>query len=219
MAITVQSILDAVILGLNDPTLDTAAMGAGNQFTPNELLGYLAEAVPVIAKRTGAWRDRGTISVTAGTAVYSLPAGALDILLMTIDSDVVYPRTSDWVYRTYDDADSETGQPVYRLTDAVAEGQVELWPTPDAAYTAKVRYTKTPAIPAALGDSVDAPERYKLAFVHFVLARAYAKDGELQSQEREASHLEAFDNIVTAWEADVRGRVDQGIVVPKMRYE
>lgn len=219
MAVTVQSILDAVIQTLNEPSISTSSMATGNQFTPNELLGYLAESVPVIAKRTGYWRNRGTIAVTAGTAVYALPTGCLDIALLAIDGDVLYQRTSRWVFENYEDSESEVDQPIYYLRDSVSESQVELWPTPDANYTAKIRYTYTPEAPDALADSIDAPDRYKLAFVNFVLARAYAKDGELQSSEQEAKYLAAFDNIVEAWEADVRGIADQGIVVRKMRYE
>ena len=87
--------------------------------------------------------DSGTISVTAGTAQYSLPTDTIDLLDQVIrtnagntatQSDLTISRIGVSTYASIPNK-LTTGRPIQVFVERLATHRVNLWPVPDQAYT------------------------------------------------------------------------------------
>ena len=87
--------------------------------------------------------DSGTISVTAGTAQYSLPTDTIDLLDQVIrtnagntatQSDLTITRIGVCTYASIPNK-LTTGRPIQVFVERLATPRVNLWPVPDQAYT------------------------------------------------------------------------------------
>jgi len=85
--------------------------------------------------------EQSTLSLTSGTAVYTLPADTIDILSAVIrkgtgtsQSDTQITRISRDVYINIPSKNTEA-QPSQWYVDRQIIPQIKIWPTPDIAYT------------------------------------------------------------------------------------
>ena len=87
--------------------------------------------------------DSGTISVTADTAQYSLPADTIDLLDQVIrtnagntstQSDLTISRIGVSTYASIPNKLS-TGRPIQVWVERLATPRINLWPVPDTSYT------------------------------------------------------------------------------------
>ena len=111
----------------------------------------------------------GTLSITAGTATYTLPSDTIDLLEHVIrtgsgstQSDQSLTRISGSTYATLTSKNSE-GKPVQIYVDRQATPTVTLWPVPDSASTYTLVYWRIRRIEdvgAAASNTYDAPSRF-----------------------------------------------------------
>jgi|TARA_R100000084_G_scaffold107825_1_gene68890 hypothetical protein len=85
--------------------------------------------------------EQSTLSITASTAIYSLPADTIDILSAVIrtgsgttQSDTQITRISRDTFLNIPSKNTEA-QPSQWYVDRQITPQIRLWPTPDKAYT------------------------------------------------------------------------------------
>ena len=87
--------------------------------------------------------DSGTISVTAGTAQYNLPADTIDVLDHVIrtnagnastQSDLTISRIGVSTYASIPNK-LTTGRPIQVWVERLATPRINLWPVPDTSYT------------------------------------------------------------------------------------
>lgn len=107
-----------------------------------------------------------TISTVAGTADYNTPANTTRIRRIAINSNVLQVRRDeDLLYW-----DETTDQPYYYM---VENDTITLAPTPDQAYTLKVKYVIAEVVLASDGDTCYVPDYYSdLAAVYGALEEA-----------------------------------------------
>ena len=111
----------------------------------------------------------GTVSITAGTATYTLPSDTIDLLEHVIrtgsgstQSDQSLTRISGSTYATLTSKNSE-GKPVQIYVDRQATPTVTFWPVPDSASTYTLVYWRIRRIEdvgAAASNTYDAPSRF-----------------------------------------------------------
>ena len=87
--------------------------------------------------------DSGTISVTAGTAQYDLPADTIDLLdhvirtnagNATTQSDLTISRIGVSTYASIPNK-LTTGRPIQVFIERLITPRINLWPVPDTSYT------------------------------------------------------------------------------------
>jgi hypothetical protein len=87
--------------------------------------------------------DSGTVSITADTAQYSLPADTIDLLDQVIrtnagntstQSDLTISRIGVSTYASIPNKLS-TGRPIQVWVERLATPRINLWPVPDTSYT------------------------------------------------------------------------------------
>ena len=87
--------------------------------------------------------DSGTISVTAGTAQYDLPADTIDLLdhvirtnagNATTQSDLTISRIGVSTYASIPNK-LTTGRPIQVFIERLLTPRINLWPVPDTSYT------------------------------------------------------------------------------------
>ena len=87
--------------------------------------------------------DSGTISVTAGTAQYDLPADTIDLLdhvirtnagNATTQSDLTISRIGVSTYASIP-SKLTTGRPIQVFIERLLTPRINLWPVPDTSYT------------------------------------------------------------------------------------
>lgn len=109
----------------------TDAIGSAIDYHANELFWFN--------------RASSTAVTTGGIATVSLPSGMLYAREVTYQYDDLLNVTLDSISRR-----SETGLPTHW---AESEGDVQLWPIPDAAYTLSISGIADIGVPATDGDS------------------------------------------------------------------
>lgn len=137
------------------------------------------------------WRSEVyTISLTAGTATYNLPARmvAIQDLYLSVTSGGVTTDRVLWPlsYLEYDGQSNKTQQapPTSYLVNKLVSPTITFWQTPDdsATYTANVRLLSQPQdVSLPSGVTLDMPYRYldvAVAGLAHRLSRIYAPDKE-----------------------------------------
>ena len=110
--------------------------------------------------------EQSTLSITASTAIYSLPADTIDILSAVIrtgtgtsQSDTQITRISRDTFINIPSKNTEA-QPSQWYVDRQITPQIRLWPTPDKAYTLVYdRLTRIQDADSAT-DTLDVPFRF-----------------------------------------------------------
>ena len=176
------------------------------------ILEWLNKAIgaycDLLDKTHEGYRDKtGTVATVAGTATAALPADflkakAVDILL----SGEYVPLRRFSIRQTYGFTDR--GEPVGYLT---VGANLELFPTPDAIYTLRLRYVPTATVLALDADSITVPNGWEGFILESALLNADKKQ-ERPLGDRKASIAEERQRIVDA--AEGRNQAEPEYLVP-----
>lgn len=113
--------------------------------------------------------EAGTLSLTTGTATYTLPADTIDLLETVIRSgsgsnqqDLSINRISVSTYATIPNKNNQ-GRPIQIYVDRQATPKVSVWPTPDSSATYTLAYWRLRRIEdagRAGSNTYDVPSRF-----------------------------------------------------------
>ena len=113
--------------------------------------------------------ESGTLSLTTGTATYTLPADTIDLLETVIrtgsgsnQQDVSINRISVSTYATIPNKNNQ-GRPIQIYVDRQATPKVSVWPTPDSSTTYTLAYWRLRRIEdagRAGSNTYDVPSRF-----------------------------------------------------------
>lgn len=115
-------------------------------------------------------------ATTPGTSTLTLPDDFARVISLrdTDFADALAPIE----LRDFDDAGPASGRPTsYVVTGAT----VNLYPTPDAAYTLSLRYYKLPATMVDDTDEPELPEHYQHLLVRYALIRCFQRENDYQA--------------------------------------
>lgn len=113
--------------------------------------------------------EAGTLSLTTGTATYTLPADTIDLLETVIrtgsgsdQQDLSINRISVSTYATIPNKNNQ-GRPIQIYVDRQATPKVSVWPTPDSSATYTLAYWRLRRIEdagRAGSNTYDVPSRF-----------------------------------------------------------
>ena len=113
--------------------------------------------------------ESGTVSLTTGTATYTLPADTIDLLETVIrtgsgsdQQDLSINRISVSTYATIPNKNNQ-GRPIQIYVDRQATPKVSVWPTPDSSTTYTLAYWRLTRIEdagRAGSNTYDVPSRF-----------------------------------------------------------
>ena len=113
--------------------------------------------------------ESGTVSLTTGTATYTLPADTIDLLETVIrtgsgsnQQDLSINRISVSTYATIPNKNNQ-GRPIQIYVDRQATPKVSVWPTPDSSATYTLAYWRLRRIEdagRAGSNTYDVPSRF-----------------------------------------------------------
>ena len=113
--------------------------------------------------------ESGTLSLTTGTATYTLPADTIDLLETVIrtgsgsnQQDLSINRFSVSTYATIPNKNNQ-GRPIQIYVDRQATPKVSVWPTPDSSATYTLAYWRLRRIEdagRAGSNTYDVPSRF-----------------------------------------------------------
>lgn len=98
-----------------------------------------------------------------------------------------YIEPSEFDYKYPDPAADNSGKP---HTWTIKEGELLLYPKPDAVYTLDIRYQKLPTELSADIDVPDVPERFKELLVLGALVRAHKFNDDYDLAQEEQSYMD-----------------------------
>lgn len=160
-------------------TLRTRARQLGDYenstvFTDAVMTPWVNEAIgdyfDLLDEHFDGYRDTtGTVTTTASVATVALPAAFLKARAIDILDGGTYRQLRR--FQPGPQAlgfDQATGRPVGYLHVGT---NLELFPTPDAAYTIRLRYVPAMTALSADGDSIDVPNGWEGFIVHSILLR------------------------------------------------
>lgn len=126
------------------------------------------------------------------------PSLIIDVDSLTIGTDPVLSTSPQNMAAMYEQ-DSEAGQPKFY---ALVGGQIRLYPTPDAAYTAKLIYwSKVPAL-GGVAPSNWLTESHPDVYFHGVLAHAYQEYFDEEAAQIQAGLFDvALQKVLDAYPA------------------
>lgn len=143
------------------------------------------ETAAQMARRNKPTLVERTFNTVAATAAYALLAVDLEFLKVTADNDELL-RIPLEEYGTLDV--STSGKPYWC---AMGDGQMFLYPTPDAVYAMRLFRYRTPDLITATTDSMPFSSQYNTAIEYGVLARAFEQINDWQSAEMYRGRFEA----------------------------
>jgi hypothetical protein len=153
---------------------------SGVQLTNDDIVRWVNEAQVDIAKQNQILPETATLSVTAGTATYSLSAVTpkIDsIASISLDGRRVGNIPISQAEESISLADPEgleIGAPQFWYEWG---GQITFWPKPGKNYTMNVRYTAQPTdVTTTSTDVLSIPDEAFTDAVNYVLMKAYEMD-------------------------------------------
>ena len=159
----------------------------------NDGISTLLMVRPDLARKTD------EISVSAGDCRINLPEGAYKLLavnhcngyaLQYIDINRLNQNYERW--RTMKD-----DQPTNWTRNELDETSFFLFPVPDSNCIVEFDYSKNIRI-GTTDDIIPLPEIYETMLFHYMVYRAYSKEGQQESQQAKAqSHYQAFQMALT----------------------
>jgi hypothetical protein len=140
-----------------------------------------------------------TISATSGDAEYNLPAD-----FMRVYSLLYVPTSGKPVSLTeVSQGDLDLNAPSSGVPThyTVQNGEVRLWPTPDTAYTLRLRYYATPTTLTANDDVPEIPGNYHHLLVTYALWHCYERENDYNSAQY---HKGRFDEDIMKCRGEVQ---------------
>lgn len=139
------------------------------------------------------------VAVSAGTAEYTLPTDFQRVYTVTIiEADGSATPLDQQSVSDLDRKDADTGKPAaYTLT----RDKLRLWPTPDTAYTVRVRYFKVPTTLTAGPDEPEIPSAYQHLLVTYALWHCYERENDYNSAQY---HKARFDEDIMKCRGEVQ---------------
>ena len=143
-------------------------------FLTEQVNDAIGEYSDLLDERWEGYRDTtGTIPTVANTATVALPANFLKARAVDIlDSDRYRPLERlqlRGIYRF----ENRTERPVGYLHVGT---NLELFPTPDAVYTIRLRYVPTATVLVADADTIDVPNGWEGFIIHTALLKVDEKE-------------------------------------------
>lgn len=179
----------------------------------NEAIGEYSDLLDSVWE---GYRDKtGTVATVASTATVALPADflkarAVDIL---IDASRYVPLRQLQPGSAYG-FDGTSGRPVGYLH---VGANLELFPTPDAVYTIRLRYVPTATVLSADGDSVDIPNGWEGFVIHTALLRL--DEREQRDVGERLAIIDRFRQRIIAAAGDRNASGPEYLVVPGSGWE
>jgi len=152
---------------------------SGVQLTDTDIVRWINDAQNEIAENNMVVPAKATVSVTSGTATYSLSSVTpkIDrIASLLLDGRRVGNIPISQAEESISLADPgavEVGAPQFWYEWA---GEVTFWPKPNQDYTMTVRYFAVPTDISALGDTLTVPDDCFTDVCNYVLMKAYEMD-------------------------------------------
>lgn len=169
---TVGDVYDAVKRTFGDES--------GVQLTNEDIVRWINEAQVDISKQNQVLQTTATMTVTAGTATYSLTSVSpkIDSLAsILLDGRRVGNTPISQAEESISLADpegTETGAPQFWYAWG---GDITFWPKPNRNYTMTIRYTAQPEdVTTTESDVLSLPNECFTDIVNFVLMKAYEMD-------------------------------------------
>lgn len=175
----------------------------GNTSTGQE--GKLNEAQRYIAAQTD-FRElfkTYTVTTSGGAGSYALPADFLRLYNITIvDGQGNTIPLFEEVLMDFQTRPAASGQPSQYTIEGT---NIYVWPTPDAAYTLKVRYYKLPTLLTQPNDEPEIPSEYHHLLVSYALWHCYERENDYQSAQY---HKGRFDEDLMKARGEVQYDTD-----------
>lgn len=170
-------------------------------WTAAEVLGYFNQRLSRFLLETGVIQKRSTISATAGTSTYDLPADLIDLRRASWGLGQVLSREDEW--SSFYSSDSSSGTPEKYAIYPVGSLKIKLLPTPDADGTVHILYV--PEHSALTGSCVaNYLPNFFMPFIKWgIIADMLAKEGEANDPTRAAYAEERFQEGIDVAKAFV----------------
>jgi len=165
------------------PALHATSFGSLPFWTEAELYAYADEGLKRLARQAQAFPVTGSVSVTAGTRVYTLPSRTVSVAGVAFNSAELKPAGAAHLEARSATWESDSGTPSHYTLDLVGLKQVALWPVPDAGGTLNVVVQEYPAPVTSSSPTVTAPGFVEDWIYFTALADARRKEGEGQMQD------------------------------------
>ena len=159
-------------------------------FSQESLLLYANEGYQQLARRTHYFRDRTSLAVEAGKAVYDLPVNTIFIHQVWLGNWRLEHLT-----RQHQPA-PVAGKPRAYSTD-VPTNKLILYPTPDTADSLSIHRVYKPD-ELTLGGTIDMPSEWAVPLQDWIAYRA------LRNNDPDGSDTIAADKFWESWEVHVR---------------
>lgn len=184
----------AVRKALQEPNTD--------RFSDSDLTDWLNDGQADVNNRIEFLVQRSTADLVIGEKEVAVPGDFLRFRRFTFDSNPLYITTADALDAEYGDGSwaSETGTPThyYFLSPTTAV----IWPTPDAAKTVQLTYSRTPVTMSLDADVPEIPEEWHRLLVLYAVSEARKAD---RSELWQAAWQE-YEAKTEAAKAEVRRR-------------
>jgi hypothetical protein len=160
------------------PLLGASSASDLVHWTDAELLQWANDGLKRLARRTGVFVERGTVSVSSGTAAYTLPTRHLSSIHVSLDAAHLRPSTvaelealsTTWI------TDSDTPDR-YVQNQGTGVEAIRLYAEPDAGGTLAVVHHQYPAEVTAAG-SLPLPEPVADYLFFYGLGEARRKESD-----------------------------------------
>lgn len=164
-------------------------------FLTRQINKALGEYADLLDERWEGYRDTtGTVSTVANVATVALPADFLKARAVDLlDGGRYYPLRKLGIRSSYG-YDASTGKPTgYMQVGA----NLELFSTPNAVYTIRLRYIPTATVLVSDSDSITVPNGWEDFILHTALLRIDEKE-ERPLQDRKDTIAAARQRIIAA---------------------
>lgn len=177
---------------------------AGAQINDTMILDWINDGQAEIVQRTDElFQTKATASTTAGTAEYSLPTVATNIIRMNrvfYKGNSIRPISIQQAEELYPEKDMTPRPQGIPEAYWIWANKIIFEPAPDATGAFLTVYFQTyPTNLAAIGDSLTLPERYHLKVVDYCIAKAAELDDD---DERFLNKMAAFNADVDQMQQD-----------------
>lgn len=156
---------------------------SGVQLEDADILRWANEATQNIAVLNRLLREKGTTPVAIGTYDYEFPSNSISqINSLHLNGQRLSPvefQDAEMTFLMTDPKREAVGTPLYWWFWG---DTVTLWPTPDAAGTLTLYYTRNPVrLTGGDSETLDVPDKHYQTVVDYVLWRAYEMDEDWQA--------------------------------------
>lgn len=181
-----------------------------HQFSPTQYTEYIEKRLndgqAYVAAQTDfrELMDTESYTTSSGDNTYTLPSDFVrlyNVELVQADGNVI-PLSPESLVSYETKSAAATGQPQLYV---IQGSTLELWPTPDQAFTIRLRYYRKPA---ALNNSIDVPEIpgiYHHLLVSYALWHCYERENDYNSAQY---HKARFDEDLAKCRGEVQYDTD-----------